>query len=320
MVVLLIKYISCFRQIQHLLPSSTSTIHKLHGESERLLRTVLSFFIKPCAMMILQQWIMHDACDLTAVDYADESNLLSEEEIYNYIGDDTAALLLQDYADESNLLSEEEIYNYIGDDTAGLLLHLKENEGEVVGQFYRRVIQFYQTFVRKQLKLFDFGSSVLRSLSFLDPNQVQRMPLSTYDQIADSVAISFDKQQTKLEYRDFATDCSVAPIEGENAVDYWYRILHFQSPMGEQRYKNLATLALQLLSIPASNADSERVFSVVRPVKTEFRSSLQTETVSALIGCHFNKRSQCCEQSSFEESLLEKAKSCTNERNISYKS
>ena len=146
------------------------------------------------------------------------------------------------------------------------------------------------------------------------------MPLSTCDQIADSVAISFDKQQTKLEYRDFTTDCSVAPIEGENAVDYWYRILYFQSPTGEQRYKNLATLALQLLSIPASNAGSERVFSVVRRIKTEFRSSLQTETVSALIGCHFNKKSQCCEQSSFEQSLLENAKSCTNERNITYKS
>lgn len=70
------------------------------------------------------------------------------------------------------------------------------------------------------------------------------MPLPTYDQIADSVAISFDKQQTKLEHRKFATDCSVAPAEGENAVDYWYRILHFQSPMGDQCYKNLATLAL----------------------------------------------------------------------------
>ena len=94
--------------------SSTSTLHKLHGESERLLKTVLSFFIKPCV-------ILQNSCDLTAVDYGDESNLLSEEEIYMYIGDDTTALLL----------------------------HLKENEGEVVGQFYRKVIQFYQALVKK---------------------------------------------------------------------------------------------------------------------------------------------------------------------------
>ena len=91
-----------------------------------------------------------------------------------------------------------------------------------------------------------------------------------------------------------------------------------KSPMGEQKY--LHTLSLQLLSIPASNADSERVFSVVRRIKTEFRSSLSTETVSALIGCHFNKTSKCCENNKFDESLLAKAKTCTRERNLSYKS
>ena len=64
---------------------------------------------------------MQNSCDLTAVDYGDESNLLSEEEIY------------------------------IGDDTTAILLHLKENEGEVVGHFYRKVIQFYQALVKKQL-------------------------------------------------------------------------------------------------------------------------------------------------------------------------
>ena len=180
------------------------------------------------------------------------------------------------------------------------------------------MIQFYQGFLKKQLKSFDFKSPLLRVLSFLDPVQAQHMPLSVFDQIADSVAISFDKEQTKLEHRDFATDSSVSPTNDENAVNYWYRILHFKSPMGEQCYKNLATLALHLLSIPASNADSERVFSLVRRIKTEFRSSLQTETVSALIGHHFNKTCQCCELSCFDDSLLAKGKSCTNERNISY--
>ena len=91
-----------------------------------------------------------------------------------------------------------------------------------------------------------------------------------------------------------------------------------KSPMGEQKYLHTATLSLQLLSIPALNADSERVFSVVRRIKTEFRSSLSTETVSALIGCQFNKTSRCCESTKFDESLLAKAKTCTRERNLRY--
>ena len=48
---------------------------------------------------------------------------------------------------------------------------------------------------------------------------------------------------------------------------------------GQFEIKNLATLALQSLTIPASNADSEQVFSVVHRIKTDFRSSLSTATL-----------------------------------------
>ena len=81
----------------------------------------------------------------------------------------------------------------------------------------------------------------------------------------------------------------------------------------------VSTLALQLLSIPASNADSECVFSLVRRMKTEYRSSLSTETISSLIGCHLNKTWVCCGVVNAEESLLVAAKKCTHERNMQNK-
>ena len=60
--------------------------------------------------------------------------------------------------------------------------------------------------------------------------------------------------------------------------------------------------------------------SLVRRIKTEFISSFPTETLSALIGCHFNKSSSCCEMARIDESLITKAKTCTRERNLSYAS
>ena len=42
-----------------------------------------------------------------------------------------------------------------------------------------------------------------------------------------------------------------------------------------------------------------------------------TSTISALIGCHFNKVAQCCE-GTFDEALLTKAKKCTAEQNKRY--
>ena len=76
-------------------------------------------------------------------------------------------------------------------------------------------------------------------------------------------------------------------------------------------------LSLQLLSIPASNADHERVFSFIRRIKTKYWCSLATQTLSSLISCHFNKTWTCCEHYKFENSLLVAAK-CTHERNMQY--
>ena len=89
--------------------------------------------------------------------------------------------------------------------------------------------------------------------------------------------------------------------------------------MGEAKYVSLATLALELLAISALNADSERVFSLVRRVKTDFRASLVPETLSSLIGCHFNNASaECCEMDKIDDALIRKGKTCTRERNLSY--
>ena len=58
------------------------------------------------------------------------------------------------------------------------------------------------------------------------------------------------------------------------------------------------------------------MFSLVRIIKTKFRSNLHTETVSSLIGIHLLSTFNCCEQSSFETSLLQKAKFCTKDNII----
>ena len=74
--------------------------------------------------------------------------------------------------------------------------------------------------------------------------------------------------------------------------------------MRKFKYHNLGTPALQLLSMPLSNADSEKVFSLVRRVKIEFESPLLTVTLSTLIGCHFNRTANCCEMVQVDECLI----------------
>lgn len=158
-------------------------------------------------------------------------------------------------------------------------------------------------------------------LSFLDPSKCQLITQSHFDLIEKNISIAFDKNATKIEHREFAVDDVIEDLKESqrDAVKFWLCVHDLKSPMGEVKYGNLANLALQLLSIPASSADCERVFSLVRRIKTEFRSSLSTETLSSLISCHFNKTWKCCENNGFEESLLTAAKKCTHERNMQYK-
>ena len=106
----------------------------------------------------------------------------------------------------------------------------------------------------KQLKSFDFKSTILPSLAFLDPQKNQNMPPSTFSKIQKCLPISFDNAtKVSLELREFAVDLDVARVTSENryAVAFWMAVLNMKSPMWEPKYVSLATLALELLAIPA---------------------------------------------------------------------
>ena len=52
---------------------------------------------------------------------------------------------------------------------------------------------------------------------------------------------------------------------------------------GELLFGELTRIMLTLLTIPHSSAHCERIFSVVRKNKTEFRGSMLRETLEALV-------------------------------------
>ena len=116
----------------------------------------------------------------------------------------------------------------------------------------------------------------MQSLSFLDPPKSQNMPPSTFSIIQKCLPVRFDKAQVSLEFREFAVDSQVTSVvlENRDALAFWMAVLWMKSPMEEPKYVHLVTLALELLAIPASNADGKRVFSLVQRVKTDFRASL----------------------------------------------
>ena len=259
--------------------SKAATIHKFYSESENLLKLMFTFFVKTS--------VIREGRDLMSIDYSNSDSQLSNDEIF------------------------------IGDDATAYLLHMTEESGFDSSNFYMHVRSFYEAFANKLKLKFDFKSKIFQCLKLLDPTESQNLSLSTFDTLSQNLAIEFDLGKVKMEFREFEVDNVVSKVE-DDAVWFWNRVKCMKTLRGECKYQHLCALALHLLSIPASNTDSERVFSLVRRIKTDFRSNLIPDSISSLIGVHVNSPFRCCSLVDFSASLLDKVKSCTREFNKTY--
>lgn len=84
------------------------------------------------------------------------------------------------------------------------------------------------------------------------------------------------------------------------------------------RFIVLSKLAKTMLVLPNSNADSERAFSLVKKIATEFRADLNKDTLCALLSCKMNTNLNCYELKPCAL-LLKNAKTATSEYNNSLK-
>ena len=66
-----------------------------------------------------------------------------------------------------------------------------------------------------------------------------------------------------------------------------------QNPNGNLRFPLMKKLITPLLSIPNSNAETERVFSCVRKINTCFRSQMNNDTLCKLLATKFNIDDEC---------------------------
>ena len=96
----------------------------------------------------------------------------------------------------------------------------------------------------------------------------------------------------------------------------WHHLSTMKAPDGTLRFSRLCQVAKLVMVIPHSNAEEERIFSMVRKNKTSFRPSLDPKgTLSSILTIKLastGETSQCYEPS---KEVLRKAKSATWEYN-----
>ena len=74
---------------------------------------------------------------------------------------------------------------------------------------------------------------------------------------------------------------------------FWLEVGKMTTFEGQPRFNLLHKLMSGLMSIPVSNADSERGFSILSKIHTDQRSNLDQSTIVALMTIKFNI-DNCC--------------------------
>ena len=85
------------------------------------------------------------------------------------------------------------------------------------------------------------------------------------------------------------------PTQTAELCEFWQQIAKMSTVSGAARFPNLTNLAKCVLVLPVANADTERIFSIVRKIVTDYRTQMEQNTLCALVSCKLNNDLKCYE-------------------------
>lgn len=96
--------------------------------------------------------------------------------------------------------------------------------------------------------------------------------------------------------------------ENISTIDFWIAVNKIENANSSKRFKDLAAFALRALSLPISNADVERVFSVMAVIKTKCRDRMLINMLVSLmrIRIHMRVFELCCKNYMLTDDMLKR--------------
>ena len=113
--------------------------------------------------------------------------------------------------------------------------------------------------------------ATFRSLEFF----IDRYPIILSDGLTKDV---LDSEMRSYKQCDLPTFSKETPMDVR-----WKELLKLKDECGNILLPHLPKVMVRILSIPHSNASCERIFSVVRKNRTDFRANMETETLQSLL-------------------------------------
>ncbi|CAG4994901.1 unnamed protein product [Parnassius apollo] len=194
---------------------------------------------------------------------------------------------------------------YVGMEAHAILEDLKTKAPiEEVNKFYASCREFYVEIVLQIQKRFDLNEKLFDILKYVDPKIARNLEKQSVKDVFDKfnfLTTKCNMQKADNELRNQALiDLKHFGVESEEELKnmpadiYWNKVLSMKDYHGNFIYENLEVVISVLLAVPSSNTEVERLFSILKNVKTDKRNRLSNETLNGLFHTKFGMQANNC--------------------------
>lgn len=166
------------------------------------------------------------------------------------------------------------------------------NNVDMITHIRLRCMTFLIRLCQEIKKRFDFNNKLWMLTRYLHPRQVMdptaRSIMPSLSDLMDElprISNIFDKQTVDNEWRNvqfYKFPDHLKDLK-HDICKFYAHLMTIKDDMGHFQYRTLATFALNVLSLPTSNADVERLFSKLNLIKRKQRNCLHMNTVKSLM-------------------------------------
>ena len=194
---------------------------------------------------------------------------------------------------------------YIGVAATATMQEIKDGaKPEDVAKFQQDCKNFLIEAINQIKRRFDVDSDIFCLLECILPGNASALLPPSLSQVLTKFPFLKEIDSTKLdlEWRAHSFEDKIAP--NLQWTEYWLLIKNAKYPSGEPRYPMLLKFIEILASYPFSNAAVERVFSMLKLVKTDHRSSLKASSLVSLLQCKMAMKNNNLKSASVKPSSL----------------
>lgn len=167
---------------------------------------------------------------------------------------------------------------------------MKDGYTNIVANVRENCLQFYVTAAKEIFKRLPVNNLFLSNLKVFHPNivlsntdkEVFNLLFKHVSFVAKTIG-GFDEINLKKEWCALHSEFTITEKQNLSKLEFddmWIQI--FQRDSSNIKFSNLRSLVNSIRAFPNSNADSERVFSMLTDIKTKKRNCLSSKVVNAI--------------------------------------